>query len=82
MSQANLVCRSCGQKVQWVMTEKGRRMPVDLQPVYAGNIILKDRSGNVPLAIYVKPDPQFKRYISHFATCPSADKWRKKKGKR
>jgi hypothetical protein len=53
-------------------------MPVDIEPVSAGNIVLRERPPLPPLALYVKPDPHFNRYISHFVTCPQANKWRKK----
>jgi len=69
--------------VQWAITEKGKRMPVDLEPVDGGNIILRDRGAHLdPLAQYVTPDPNLKRYISHFVTCPQSGQWRKKKGGR
>ena len=71
-------CRSCHQPIVWVETTKGRRMPVDPEPVYAGNIVLRDREHLPPLELYRKPDEGTKRYISHFVTCPQRDKWRRK----
>jgi hypothetical protein len=58
-------------------------MLVDAEPVENGNIILSERIGDVPLAMYVPPIeqptliPGPPRYVSHFATCPDAEKWRK-----
>jgi hypothetical protein len=72
------VCRSCGSKIIWAVTAAGKRMPLDPEPVHAGNIILRERArGLEPEAVYVKPDPDESRYISHFVTCPQARKWRK-----
>ena len=73
------VCRSCGSKIRWARTEiKGKRMPVDLEPVVGGNIILRPRPHQEPLAIYTKGEPTVKRFVSHFVTCRDARKWRKK----
>ena len=44
---------SCGAKIKWFITPKGKRMPVDVF-----------ESGAVD---------------SHFATCPNAEQFRKKK---
>lgn len=73
-------CRSCGAPVKWVLTRKGKRMPVDAEPVEGGNIMLEretDSSGT-PLAAYVPSDPGVLRYVSHFATCEFADRHRKR----
>jgi hypothetical protein len=75
---SNNVCRSCGAKIRWARTEKGRRMPVDAEIVYGGNIILQPQPHDVPTAIYAKPDPAIKRFVSHFVTCRDHRKWRKK----
>lgn len=71
-------CRSCGAPVRWVETSKGKKMPIDINPNPNGNVILIDG-----VAHYVKDDPfekpeeTAKRYVSHFATCPNAQKHRK-----
>lgn len=64
-------CRSCGASIKWVLTEKGKWMPLDAEPVEGGNIaVLNDGS-------YVSSDPGGMRYLSHFATCPQASAHRK-----
>lgn len=76
------------------MTERGRRMPVDLEPSDAGNILLQHRQGDVPLAVYLNEkeklqlidalDGRLQRhrlFTSHFVTCEHAANWRKKGGK-
>jgi hypothetical protein len=93
MSQPQHVCRSCGAPIQWAMTEKGKRMPVDLKPDERGNILLQHREGDVPLAVYLNDiekqklidalDGRLQRhrlFLSHFVTCKHAAGWRKKGG--
>jgi len=74
-------CRSCKAPIIWVKTEKGLRMPVDPEPVSNGNLLLRQRLYHIPLALYIskanKPSPEEKRYVSHFATCPEAEKHRR-----
>jgi hypothetical protein len=78
-------CRSCGEFVIWTDTERGKRMPVDAKPLDvtsfagAGEFVLRKRERDTPLAVAVTPaafedEPH---YVSHFATCPDADKWRR-----
>jgi hypothetical protein len=81
-------CRSCGAAVIWAHTERGKRMPIDAEPVGhvgGGNIQLMHREGLPPLAVYLGQDTiahlegfQMERlHTSHFATCPHAKKWRR-----
>jgi len=54
-------------------------MPLNPKPMDGGNIVLSERGQFLdPVAVYVKPDPNVKRYVSHFATCPESKKWRKR----
>lgn len=77
-------CRSCQAPVVWANTVNDRRMPVDAEPSPDGNIVLDDLGDDrlTPLAIVVDPgepmlgDPP--RYMSHYATCPDAERWRKR----
>ncbi len=55
-------CKSCGEYIVWVKTEAGKNMPVDADSFDEGDDLLWD------------PD----KHISHFATCPNADKHRKR----
>jgi hypothetical protein len=32
-------CRSCGAPIRWVVTEKGKRIPLDRDPQPDGNIV-------------------------------------------
>jgi len=78
------VCRACGARIIFIKTVKGKTMPVDAEPVS----FVPDDNG---FAKYVLSDGIVVRgvpplpgdrdvhegYISHFATCPSADAFRK-----
>ena len=54
-------CRSCDAPIVWVKTQAGKNMPVDATSF--------DREDG----LVFNPD----KHISHFATCPNADKHRK-----
>lgn len=63
-------CRSCGATVLWVETESGKRMPLDAEPerrfvIEAATDPMKARLRNT--------------YVSHFSTCPQAERWRQRK---
>lgn len=70
-------CASCNAAVVWVVTEAGKRMPVDAVPSDKGNLILRDgkalHESKVPEA-----ERPAERYTSHFATCPQGEKWRRR----
>jgi hypothetical protein len=74
------VCRSCGADIEWVVSDHGKRIPLDPTPVVGGNIEI-DLPENVesdpPRARYVTPSETVARYQSHFATCPDAKTWRR-----
>ena len=72
--------------MMWVLIQKtGKLMPVDPEPVQDGNIVLEERApGMDPLGtVYANPNAvpieATQRYVSHFVTCPNADKHRKRK---
>lgn len=75
-------CRSCGAEIVWTVTHKGKRMPVDAEPVEGGNIVLR-RDGETVIAEYPgKEHPSLfeadrPRYVSHFATCEDSTEWRR-----
>jgi hypothetical protein len=55
-------CSSCGASVVWFRTKNGKRMPVDEATTRP-----TDAEHQLDL----------KRHVSHFATCPQRDSWRK-----
>ena len=64
-------CRSCHARITWAETLKGKRMPFD------GELVIVRMEGN-PI------DGRVVEYLdtditpSHFATCPDAQKWRRR----
>ena len=62
-------CKGCGAAIIWIKTPAGKATPVDRFPQ--------------KLWTYVEPYGWSLRdcYVSHFATCPNASKFRKPRGK-
>ena len=81
------VCTACGAPMRWAYTENGKRIPLDIDPntgelatVNNGNLALtgEDRTvagQTLPVVAYVKAGTG--PHITHFATCPAADRFRK-----
>ena len=65
MDYAN--CKACKAEIIWIMTENGKKCPLDREPEKRWVFTL---SGTWKLV---------DTYISHFATCPSEDLFREKK---
>ena len=85
-------CKSCGAEIIWAETPQGKRIPVDFHPTDTGNIVLTiggKGASSVPTAWIRRKDgfPEevrdrceaWRRYTSHFATCPHAAKHRRPK---
>ena len=62
------LCKSCGAKISWAKTEKGKNIPLD----FPGEMRLVVTRGNTAVTQMT--------YISHFATCPNAAEHRKPRG--
>ena len=65
-------CRTCGEPIVWVMTENGRRMPLNPDPNPAGNIIFVEDADGHPVThqLHRGEDPgDADRFVPHFATC-------------
>lgn len=69
-------CKSCKATITWVVTANGKRMPIDAEPSFKGNIRLDDR--NVAHFGKAAAEMEGPRYISHFATCPQGPQHRRK----
>lgn len=81
-------CRACGAPIKMVTTEAGWRaappklMPIDVEPVEDGNVVILPASGAIPPRAKVlkkgqDAPPGALRYRSHFATCPEAGRFRR-----
>lgn len=66
-------CKSCEAPIIWAMTEKGRRIPLDEEPVRDG---IRFRVGHGNVASRVGEGDQ-SGHRAHFATCPNANDHRK-----
>ena len=65
-------CRGCGAAIEWVATNRGRRMPID-QPLR----VLRTHEANDGRLWVVIDSAQ-----SHFATCPEAATFKRNGGQR
>ena len=73
-------CRSCEATIRWVtMAGSGKAMPLDAVPTDAGTIEVTGEPGAETGAVVGQGERLFPvaLYVSHYATCPDADKWRK-----
>jgi len=64
-------CKTCGQSIQWAVTEAGKKVPLDHPPE---NRFVKTNRHLPDQELHVR---MTETYISHFATCPQADQHRK-----
>jgi hypothetical protein len=75
-------CRSCRRSIIWCRTERGKKMPLDADPVedqtQASLFVLREtekREGPLAIAAWGLVGLE-SHYRSHFATCPNADSHR------
>lgn len=73
-------CTSCSAKILWVNSAtSGRPMPLNAEPRANGNIVIIDGVGHViGDDLMVSDTYDGPRYVSHFSTCPWAEKHRKR----
>ena len=81
-------CRACGAEIGFIKTVAGKTMPVDVHGIYfvpdsLATEVFVMPDGNVKRgrrttedASPLTEEPEL-GYVSHFATCPEADKFRK-----
>jgi hypothetical protein len=66
----------------WAITEAGKRVPLDAEPVPDGNVlVIGERMGSPLVTVGTPPgllEPPGTRYVAHFATCPDAGEWRRR----
>ena len=81
-------CRGCGAEIIFIRTVGGKTIPVNPEEVAyeqkaGGSLKIVTPNGEV-FSAEQPADPQKATgigYISHFATCPNADSFRKKRKK-
>lgn len=71
-------CRSCNAEIIWAITENGKKIPLDAEPVARPiGLFAIDTSTDPPLAVSTASERREPEYRSHFATCPNADQHRR-----
>lgn len=85
-------CTSCGQRIRYVLTADGNRMPLDLDADPDGNVWIdgdgmahvvdrrrQRQTENLFDSMLVDGPPavQHEWFMSHFRTCPNASQHRK-----
>ena len=80
-------CRSCGARIVWVVSSRGKPMPIDAEPSANGNLFLSHPivPGQSVARVVTGRTREALRacgeaFISHHATCPQARQWRRKNG--
>lgn len=68
-------CRGCSARMEWVKSADGKNVPLDPEPHPDGNIVIDDEG----VALYAERGSFPVMYLSHFATCPRADEFRRKR---
>ena len=81
-----LRCRSCGKEIIFVKSQRGKSMPCDAEEIFyriasgsRNKVVTKD--GQV-LSAEVGVDPAWADgigYTPHWATCPDADRFRRRR---
>jgi hypothetical protein len=79
-------CRSCGAEIKWIKTVAGKNMPCDPERkaywlIEGARASIVTEMGEV-IGAYTDcgegaGEPDGYGYISHFATCPAADSYRR-----
>ena len=76
-------CKSCGAEIKWIKMLSGKNMPVNAQKRYiikdGGNEVLVTESGELIKGTFASLEngANGEGYISHFSTCPNANRHRR-----
>ena len=79
-------CRGCGAPIVWIRTAAGKSMPCDAEPALykaregaAGKIITGNGTVlSADIGGLAAFEPDGVGYVSHFATCPAAEQFRRR----
>ncbi len=73
-------CKSCGASIVWAKAVSGKNVPLDAEPRDDGTIAIDAKGRAMVLVKDMMLDPNWprERYVSHFATCPNAETWRRR----
>lgn len=70
-------CSTCGAPIRWEETVRGKPIPLDPEPVEDAHLFLNEEGKVADDRTYPAPLEAL-RYTTHFATCPDAEKHRRK----
>lgn len=65
-------CRSCGAAIVWAVTGDGKRVPLNVDAMERRLAQVDELEDGTPVVRSVRT------WVTHFATCPHADTWRRK----
>lgn len=71
-----------GTPIWWVLTEAGKRMPLDVAPDPSGNVILvEDDQGRIRARVLTGPElpAQQEAWVPHWRTCPASAEYRRRR---
>lgn len=71
------VCKKCRAAILWATTPSGKGIPIDLEPVFGGNVELVPDPTGMLKAITQRPEGHVELYVAHFVSCPNAAEFRK-----
>lgn len=87
--QKTSTCKTCGAKIVWIKTTRGKSMPCNAEQVQyqenrRGSALIVTKDGDVVRGNIIDdnqtslvPVVDGVGYVSHFATCPNAAKHRR-----
>lgn len=73
-------CKACGREIIWIKTKAGKNMPCDPESIrfkQGGKEKFVESSGWI-MSGERADNGHYSGHISHFATCPEAEKFRRK----
>jgi len=75
-------CKSCGAEIIWIRMTSGKNMPCNATKYpyrldLHGDLTLVTPQGKVARGTY-DPEGENIGYMSHFATCPAANRFRRR----
>jgi hypothetical protein len=78
MTVSTSKCRSCSASIVWMKTSKGKTIPVDTATIKERDLefVFDQRAG--ARNDYRSPLFNPRNHTAHFATCPDADKHRRR----
>ncbi len=67
-------CRSCGKEIVWAETQHGKKVPLDPKALVFSVAAENGKMVAVSVTGHRGPSGDM-LMVSHFATCPDANKW-------